>query len=142
MLAEPTVMNGHVSHGTDRAALVRFYKFEIHGMVGTKTQDFIEIISPGDTKSEMRRQVQDSDKIRWPDAWKAYEAGEEFKAQGTPLEQWREIDSSMIRELIHKHIYTIEQLANLGDTGIDNVGMGARMLVAKAKAFIEVNKDA
>lgn len=137
MFAEPTVKNGHVSHGSDASAYVRFYKYSDKGV----ESDFVEIIFPGDSRTEMRREVKDSDKVRWPAAWASYEAGEQSKATGYPLEQWRGVDEAMIRELNHKRIYTVEQLASVSDSNLANIGMGARELVAKAKAFIEVMKD-
>lgn len=133
MLAEPTVMNGHVSHGSDASAYVRFYKYSDKG----RESDFVEIIFPGDARTEMRRKVQDSDKMRWPGHWAAYQAGEQSKAAGRPLEQWPQVDEAMIRELNHKRIYTVEQLASVTDGNLSNIGMGARELVAKAKAFVE-----
>lgn len=60
MLAEPTVTNGHVSHGSDASAYVRFYKYSDKG----RECDFVEIIFPGDARTEMRREVQDTDKMR------------------------------------------------------------------------------
>lgn len=137
MFAEPTVHNGHVSHGSDASAYVRFYRYSDKG----KESDFVEIIFPGDTRTEMRRKVQDSDKVRWPNHWKAYQDGEQSKATGFPLEQWPQVDQAMIRELNHKHIYTVEQLASVSDTNLANIGLGARELVAKAKAFVDVMKD-
>jgi hypothetical protein len=137
MFAEPTVHNGHVSHGSDASAYVRFYRYSDKG----KESDFVEIIFPGDTRTEMRRKVQDSDKVRWPNHWKSYQDGEQSKATGFPLEQWPQVDQAMIRELNHKHIYTVEQLASVSDTNLANIGLGARELVAKAKAFIDVMKD-
>ena len=137
MLAEPTVKNGHVSHGNDSSAYVRFYKYNEKG----REKDFVEIIFPGDSRSEMRRQVQNLDKMRWPQQWQAYLAGEESKAGGFPLEQWSAVDEGMIRDLNHKRIYTVEQLASVADGNLANIGMGARDLVAKAKAFVDVMKD-
>ncbi|SEO77637.1 hypothetical protein [Nitrosovibrio sp. Nv6] len=137
MFAEPTVRNGHVSHGSDASAYVRFYKYSDKG----KESDFVEIIFPGDARTEMRRKVQETDKVRWPNHWAAYAAGEQSKATGYPLEQWREVDEAVIRDLNHKHIYTVEQLASVSDAHLSNLGLGARELVAKAKASVDVMKD-
>ena len=138
MLAETTVQGGHVSHGNDRGSYVRFYKYVERGQLSESIMDFVEIITPGDTKSEMRRQVQDSDKVRWPEAWAAYQAGEQSKITGYPLEQWPGVDEGMIRDWNHKRIYTVEQLAGLSDSSIESLGFGTRTYVAKAKAFLDV----
>lgn len=137
MLADPTVRNGHVSHGSDASAYVRFYKYNEKG----KQQDFVEIIFPGDARTEMRRKVQETDMVRWPGQWQAYQNGEQSKANGVPLEQWAGVDEGMVRDLNHKHIYTVEQLASVADGNLGNLGLGARALVDKAKAFLEVKKD-
>jgi len=137
--ADPTVQrDGHVKHGTDDSAYVRFYKRNEKGVA----KDFVEIMFPGDNRTIVDRQVKEDDKYRWPKHWAAYEAGEEFKADGFPLEQWREVDEGMVREFNHKRIYTVEQLAAVTDQNLANLGLGARELVAKAKAFIAINKDA
>lgn len=138
MFAETTVeRGGHVKHGNDSSAYVRFYKRNEKGV----SKDFVEIMFPGDTKTIVNRQIKDDDKNRWPQHWEAYQRGEEFKADGFPLEQWTEIDEGMVRELNHKRIYTVDQLADVTDQNMANIGLGARELVAKAKAFTEVRKN-
>lgn len=140
MFAEATVeRGGHVKHGQDDNAYVRFYK----RMEKDKSKDFVEIIFPGDSRTIVDRQVKEDDKHRWGRQWQAYQAGEECKAEGFPLEQWPRIsaDQGAIRDLNYKHIYTVEQLASVTDQNLPNIGLGARELVAAAKAFIEVKKD-
>lgn len=139
MFADTTVERGHVKHGTDSAAYVRFHKRNEKGVA----KDFVEIMFPGDNKTVVNRQVKDEDKIRWPGQWQAYEAGEAFKIDGFPLEQWPELsaDEGLIRDLNSKRIYTVEQLAAVSDQNLGNIGLGARALVAKAQAFVEVRKD-
>lgn len=122
----------------DSAAYVRFYKY----VSESGEHDFVEIIFPGDSRTEMRRRVQESDKVRWPGHWRAYQDGEQSKASGHPLEQWASVDQAVVRDLNHKHIYTVEQLASVIDSNLSNLGLGARELVAKAKAFVDVSKDA
>jgi hypothetical protein len=139
MFAETTVHGGHVKHGSDDSAYVRFYKRNEKGV----TKDFVEIIFPGDNKTVVNRQVKEDDTHRWPKHWQAYQTGEEVKASGFPLEQWPEIatDEGLLRDLNHKHIYTVEQLAAVSDQNLANIGLGARALVAKAQAFLAVQKD-
>lgn len=138
MFAETTVeRGGHVKHGTDDSAYVRFHKYNEKGVA----KDFVEIMFPGDSRTVVHRQVKEDDKNRFPKQWSAYQAGEEFKADGFPLEQWDQVDEGMVRDLNHKRIYTVEQLAAVTDQNLSNIGLGARELVAKAKAFSEVRKD-
>lgn len=137
MFAETTVERGHVKHGNDDSAYVRFYKRSEKGVA----KDFVEIMFPGDARTVVDRQVKEDDTHRWPKQWAAYQAGEEFKADGFPLEQWPEVDEGIVRDLNHKRIYTVEQLSAVTDQNLANIGLGARELVAKAKAFVEVRKD-
>lgn len=140
MFAETTVVSGgHVKHGNDSQAYVRFHKRNEKGVA----KDFVEIMFPGDSRTVVNRQVKEEDKMRWPEQWRAYEAGEAFKVDGFPLEQWPEIssDEGLIRDMNHKRIFTVEQLASVSDQNIGNLGLGARELVSKAKAFVEVRKD-
>ena len=137
MFAEPMVnRSGHVSYGDDESAVVRFhkhpYKDDLH--------DFVEIIFPADTKSITDRPVKESDKQRYSRQWEAYQKGEEFKQEGFPLESWVEMDPGMVREYNHHKIYTVEQLAGMNETNLTNLGLGARTLHTKAKAFIEAHK--
>jgi beta-N-acetylglucosaminidase len=51
------------------------------------------------------------------------------------------MDEGTVREYNHHKIFTVEQLANLKETSLDNLGLGARTLHTKAKAFVAANKD-
>lgn len=135
MFAETTVeRGGHVKHGNDDAAFVRFHKRNDKGV----TKDFVEIRFPGDNKTVLIRQVKEDDKMRFPNQWKAYQNGEECKANGYPLEQWPEVDEGLVREFNYKNIYTVDQLAAMSDGQLQNLGPGGRALQVKAKAFIDV----
>lgn len=136
-LAQPMVnRNGHVSYGNDENAVVRFHKH----FYKNKQSDYIEIMFAGDNKSVTDRPIKESDKQRFPRQWEAYQRGEEFKQEGYPLESWSEVDAGIVREYNLRQIYTVEQLANLNEANLDNLGLGARTLHTKAKAFVEVNK--
>lgn len=138
MFAETTVeRGGHVKHGNDDSAYVRFYKRSEKNV----QKDFVEIIFAGDMRTIIDRQVKEDDKQRWPRQWQAYEAGEAFKVDGFPLEQWPEVDTAVVRDLNSKRIFTVDQLASVTDQNLSNIGLGARELVAKAKAFVQVRKD-
>ena len=47
----------------------------------------------------------------------------------------------MVREYNHKRVYTVEQFANMAESNLDNLGLGARTLHTKAKAFLAAHKD-
>lgn len=60
---------------------------------------------------------------------------------GTPIEHWKEIDMAYAATLRALNIFTVEDMANLSDAGLTQVGMGARDLQRKAKEYIENSKD-
>jgi hypothetical protein len=69
---------------------------------------------------------------------------ERFKRQdipdmgGTPLKSWPRVDRGTIATLMAINIYTVEQLANVADTALDRIGMGARDLREQARSFLSV----
>ena len=60
--------------------------------------------------------------------------------QGTPIDKWPLIEVDMAATLKSMRIYTIEALAEAGDSALANLGMGARKLQAQARAFLESAK--
>ena len=60
---------------------------------------------------------------------------------GTPLKAWPVIDARQAADLAAIQIYTVEDIAGLSDGNLARVGMGARELQAKAKAFLAAAKD-
>jgi hypothetical protein len=63
-----------------------------------------------------------ADNRRWPKAWEAYKSGQAAGLTGTPLEQWPLILKGQIETCRHRHIYTVEQLANLPDGNAQFLG--------------------
>jgi hypothetical protein len=55
---------------------------------------------------------------------------------GTPLDQWPALDVRQRAELKAMNIHTVEALAGLADAGLQRIGMGARELQGKARAFL------
>lgn len=56
---------------------------------------------------------------------------------GTPLEMWPALDVRQIASLKALNIYTVEALADLSDSALQQVGMGARDLKTRAQAFLD-----
>ncbi len=55
---------------------------------------------------------------------------------GTPLSQWGTLDAGTTATYIAAGIFTVEQLAQLSDGQLQNLGLGARVLREQAQAFI------
>jgi hypothetical protein len=111
------------------------------------------ISSPGQQKStmtlEFAREDINGNKRNNENAFKRYgEQVEAFlkkeqspKLQGTPVEQMPGLDMKVAATCKALHIYTIEALADLNDSGINALGMGARKLKAEAQAYLESRKS-
>lgn len=101
---------------------------------------FVQILVPGQNLDIPDRPVQDEDKSRWPDQWKAFVNKSNPVEKGTPIEEWPALDVSQVAQLKAINVFTVEQLADLPDSGIQRIGPGGRSLQNKAKAYIESAK--
>lgn len=102
-------------------------------------RDFLMIICPGQPKSEVHREVRDTDKKEYGPEWTAYKAGKEQRIAGTPVELLPGLDPSRADSLKAIYIHTIEQLAEATEPAKQAIGMGAGDLVTKAKAYLQKN---
>src|SRR5215813_13270974 len=102
---------------------------------------FIKVVTPGDDKCVSERIINDKDKLRFPQAWAAFQARETKPIDGFPLEEWPQLTRSDMHYSKSKNIYTVEMLAGVDDSRIDNMGYGYRELRTKAKAFLVQAKD-
>lgn len=102
-------------------------------------RDFVMILCPGQ-KDEVHRQATDQDKREYPQEWASYKEGKEHRISGTPIELLPGIDTGRIASLKSLYIYSVEQLAELSDIGMQKVGMGANELKTKAQAFLRQPK--
>lgn len=72
---------------------------------------------------------------------------EAYKAQngvglvsGTPISQWAQIDAGTAATLKAQGIHTVEMLAGVQDTHLNNLGMGGRVLRDQAQAYINTRQ--
>lgn len=92
----------------------------------------------GATTNEKIARLKKSPEL-WPPLEKAYDAwkkGQEEPADGTPLAVWPGVNSAQADRLRGLHIRTVEDVAGMNDADMDRLGMGARSLRDKAKAFV------
>jgi hypothetical protein len=71
--------------------------------------------------------------------FKRLEAAEDLG--GTPLKMWPRIDRGLAANLAVMHIHTVEALAALSDTNLDNIGLGARDLREQARSFLAASES-
>ena len=77
---------------------------------------------------------------KWRDDYKLFKAGQEIPVEGTPIKGWKLLTGAQQKELLHLNIVTVEQLANLTDDAMRNVGMGAVTLKQRAQAWLAQNE--
>lgn len=140
--------------GADGRLAIKFYKYLQEDVAATmaegrpicKEVDYIKIVVPGDTLSEIDRPVYDSDKTRFPIQWANYQnrVGAEGSYEGTPLKEWNLVSRSQAEELRARKFYTVEQVASASDQQLQSIGMAAGMspytFRDKAKAFLDSAK--
>lgn len=130
---------------SENGALVQFVRDAVQnnyksGQAGRPVYDeydFVRIQTPGDTRTTVYRKATDQDKQRFPKAWGAYEKGLEAPEEGTPITQWPQISAAQARELAHVHVKTVESLAGLSDSSIQNLGPGYSQLRQQARHFLD-----
>lgn len=153
MIPELDMRNGVATPKTnaeaDKALLVRFFhklvpneaKSRAEGCAKFDEVEYVSIIKPGHRGGGFETPVRESDKIRFPEQYKAFQARREHVQEGTPLEEWPMISRSMAEEYKFYHIHTVEQLALLSDTALSKMGLGALDLQKKARTWLASAKD-
>ncbi len=141
------------THGSDANLHVEFYvddeyqtfESEKQGRAIYKPVNKVRIAQPG-AKTDIIKHVQMTDEPnspshpnRFPRQWQAFLAQQAQVPDGTPLEMCRFIPSHQVKEFKAQNIHTAEQLANIPDTILQTLGMGAMRARDLAKAYI--NED-
>jgi hypothetical protein len=119
-----------VKHGDDSSLLVRFYFNAI------EENHYVKINVPGDTKTQWDRPVREEDKQRFSKQWQAYEAKLDQFGTDTLIDEAPFLDPGRVNNYKKFNVFTIKQLANLVDGMANNIGMGTREDVKKARAWM------
>lgn len=85
----------------------------------------------------------------YPETWaQAFEArfnawltGKETPESGLPVREWPVLSPAEAENLISAKVFTVEDLANLNEEAIANLGMGMRLLRDKARAWFDAGND-
>lgn len=105
--------------------------------------EMLEILIAGDSKSGPVHKVTDGHRRRFARQYEAFRRGvETIDYGGTPLKQWPVLTGkpSVIRTLEYHHVHSVESLAELPDTAMQGLGMGAMELREQARAYCELKK--
>jgi hypothetical protein len=98
--------------------------------------EYIEIMMPGEKHNIVQRPAWSQDYERFAAAYKLFKEGRAEQDIGTPLRALPFLSESQIEELHYLKIRTVEKLATLSDSAMQNF-MGARELQQKADAFLK-----
>ena len=80
------------------------------------------------------------DNQRFGTQYTAFKGGSGQNLSGTPLAEWAMISRSQVKELEHFNCRTVEQLASMADTAVQNF-TGISNLRTLAKRYIEDAKE-
>lgn len=73
--------------------------------------------------------------------YEAWKAGQEAPMDGTPLAAWPGVTPEIVDRLKMLRVRTVEDVAAMTDSDIDNFGMGGLSIRQQARAFCEMKKD-
>jgi hypothetical protein len=139
----------------DSSLYVTFYKRAVEIADETAAQgrpiyrecDFVRIMIPGNSLSEIDTIAREDHKNRFPVQWARYinTQGEASQEQGTPITEWPLVSVSQAEELRGLKFYTVESIANASDLAVQKIGMAAGMspyeFRNKAKAFLNLASE-
>jgi hypothetical protein len=148
--------NYSVQHGTDAGLYVKFYieavkdeeKTIEEGRPIFVDREYIKIIPVGDKNTVVCRPVKTNwdggtppDSERWANLYAAFKNQQIQVTEGTPLNEWAILSKSQVEMMKAANVHTVEQLTQVSDNNLNNLGMGARVLRDKAIAFLQQAKD-
>lgn len=137
--------------GDDRRLHVEFfvkqtfmeYQSQIEGRPIYRSDNMVRIEAPG-AKSNIILAVQMEDRAdmpshphRFPSQWRAFQNQQAQVPDGTPLEMCKFVAPHRVLELKGMNVHTAEQLAEMPDSTLQNLGMGARREADLCKAFLK-----
>ena len=101
-------------------------------------QEYVQMLIPGDKNEIPDMPVKDEHKERWPDQYKRFKEKQEPTTSGTPLHQWPEMTPARVSALKDINVFTVEQMANLNDVALKQVGPDGHELKRRAQNYLEV----
>lgn len=133
--------------GDHPATFIRFYIGGVHSAaksleVGRPIYidtEFIIITFSGDTKT-VERPITEADKFRFSEQYKLWKTDDVKAMEGTPLAELRFLSPATIADLNYHKVFNAEALAELPDTAVQAIGMGAQAWKTQAIAYLAESK--
>lgn len=82
-----------------------------------------------------------SDRTKYPELLRQFEAGEEAPLEGTPIDQWPALDVSQVETLKAASILTVQSLAALPESGMHRLPAGYTKLKQKAEKWLNQGQE-
>ena len=101
--------------------------------------DHIVITFSGDTKT-IDRPITDLDRQKFSEQYKLWKDNNVVAMEGTPLSELRFLSPATIADLNYHKVFNAEALAEMPDTAIQAVGMGAMGWKHQAVAYLAESK--
>ena len=102
--------------------------------------DYVSINVAG-SKDEVVEKMGAAQIARFGPQYEAWKKTQEQPVDGTPITTVPFLNIAQIKEFQACNVMTLEQLANLSDTGVQKVGMGAHDARKKAQAYMKAAGD-
>lgn len=96
----------------------------------------VEIVVAGQDKQKFVGPVNEQIEARFPEEYAMFLKGEQVVRTGTPIEQWPQLTPSQVLMLKQINIYCVEEVANLSDENVRNVGPGGYKMRDEAAKFL------
>jgi hypothetical protein len=141
--------NGHtgtVQYGKSDGQVVQFYNRSVlnkaksldHGRPYNEDVVYVRYFTPGEQRQQINDQpARPDDRLRWPMQWAQFSQNKAQTVEGTPISVLYPDHPSIEAQCRGAGVYTVEQLADLNATAIENVGMGCQTWVTFAKNYLE-----
>jgi hypothetical protein len=120
-------------------ATMNQFRTELEGRPIYEDLEYIEIWIPGDKSNINVRPIQIDDKMRFKKRYDEWKSGI-VKQTGTPLKLMPFLSESQVEELAYFRITTVEQLANVADSSIQNMH-GLTGYKTQAQAYLASQND-
>lgn len=102
--------------------------------------EFVRITPPGGNLV-VEREVTDQDRARFARQYEAWRKGVDAPEDGTPIRGWPPVSPAQIDMCIRANLRTVEALAQASEQSLQRLGIGARALQTKARAWLESARD-
>jgi hypothetical protein len=100
--------------------------------------DLIRIQQPGE-RDYVEKPMDAAMMQRFGHLYEQYKAGNQAMPDGTSLTVLFPDKPALVEDMKYFKLFTVEQLAALNDTQIQNIGMGGREFREKAKQYLDVS---